>query len=271
MKKIVLFCALYFSAFSGVYAETDQATIDFLGKLNSHYYCLMREGLKSFQSEVKCSLFENYVKQCSDKYGPTDKRTQSVEKAKFIFSYPAKEEISLDITSYFPCGDPDFDARTAKLMEIVKAAFKENIYPWKGNVLEPVFGADDFKKFNFQIQKKDDGYVVYSTGDRPVTEYIDNQWRIFALAASPEAMIPSCKLQYASNPKGMVLSGVVSELPKNSCEENIKMEYQSVDGFTMPLKMTVSIQKTGASNSNNMAVVFDFANYLINQGPEEKK
>jgi len=271
MKRIVLFLAFIFPSVPASYAGTDQNTIDFLNKLNSHYYCLMREGIRDLQVRIKCSFFDSYLKKCAAKYGPNDKRVQELEKIQFVFSYAGKDELSFDANSFEPSGDKDFDAIVEKMIGVVKGAFQQNIYPWRANVLEPVFGPDDFTKFNLLVKKKDDGYIIYSTGNEPVSEYVDNEWKIYDVEASDKAAIQSCKLQYADNPKGMILSEATSEIPQASTEINTKMEYQSVDGFMMPKRMLVHMKKNGTDGVTNLDVVFEFVDYKIDKGQVKTK
>ena len=271
MKRIALFLMLAFLGASSSHATTDQATIDFLNKLDGHYYCLTREGLQGFQAGIRCSVFEDYLKQCSTKYGPGDKRVQELEKIRFSFSYSGKDELSFAVNSFEPSGDGDFDAIVEKMIGVVKGAFQQNIYPWRANVLEPVFGEDDFTRFDLKVKKKDGGYIIYSAGDEPVSEYVDGQWRIYDVEADSEAAIPSCKLQYVDSPKGMILSETTSEIPKRSTEVNTKLEYRAVDGFMMPKRMSVHMKKNGAAGDTDLNVVFDFVDYRINKSRAETK
>jgi hypothetical protein len=271
MRKIALFWMLAFLGVSSGYAATDQDTINFLNKLDSHYYCLMREGLQDFQAGIKCSFFDDYLKQCSVKYGPDDKRVQELEKIQFVLSYPGKDQLSFEATSVEPSGDQAFDEIVEKMIGVVKGAFQQNIYPWRSNVLEPVFGADDFTKFDLQVRKKSDGFIIFATGDQPVSEYADNQWRIYDIEAGGKAAIQSCKLKYVDGPKGMILSETTSEMPQVSTELNAKMEYQSVDGLMMPKRMLVHMKKSGTADTTNLDVVFEFVDYRIDKSPAETK
>lgn len=266
MKRIVLALALVFLGASGGHAATSQDTVDFLNKLNGHYYCLTREGLQDFQVGIKSSIFEDYLRQLSAKYGPNDKRVQELEKIRFVFSYSGKDEVSFEANSFEPIGDPDFDAIVEKMIGIVKGAFQQTVYPWRSNVLEPVFGADDFTKYDLRVAKKDDGFVITSAGDEPVTEYVDSQWRIYDIEGNSKATVLSCKLQYADSPKGMILSQTTSEIPQASTEVTTKMEYQSVDGFMMPQKMLVHMKKSGSAGAKDIDMVFEFVDYKIDKG-----
>lgn len=271
MKKIALSFALVFLGVSSGYAATDKDTVDFLNKLNGHYYCLMREGLLDFQAGIKCSFFDDYLKQCSAKYGPDDKRVQELKEIKFVLSCSGKNEFSFEAAYAEPSGDPAFDEIVQKMIGVVKGAFQQNIFPWRSNVLEPVFGADDYAKFDLQVEKKDGGFVIYSTGDQPVSEYADNQWRIYEIEAGGKANVQSCKLKYMDTSKGMILSETTSELPQVSTEINAKMEYRSVDGFMMPKRMLVHMKKTGDSGTTNLDVIFEFVDYRIDKGQAETK
>lgn len=266
MKRIALSLVLAFLAVSGGRAATDQSTVDFLNKLNSHYYCLKREGLQDFQVGIKSSIFGDYLKQLSAKYGPNDKRVQELEKIQFVFSYSGKDELSFEANSFEPSGDRDFDAIVEKMISIVKGSFQQNIYPWRANVLEPVFGGDDFAKYDLQVNKKDDGFVIFSNGDEPVSEFVDQQWRIYDIEGNSKASIISCKLQYTDNPKGMILSETASEIPQASTEVNTKMEYQLVDGLMMPKRMLVHMKKSGTAGPTNIDMVFEFLDYKIDKG-----
>lgn len=271
MKKIALFGMLVFLGVPSGYAATDKDTIDFLNKLDSHYYCLMREGLQDFQAGIKCSFFDDYLKQCSAKYGPEDKRVRELENIQFVLSYSGKDELSFEANSFEPSGDKDFDAIVEKMIGVVKGAFQQNIYPWRSNVLEPVFGADDFTKFDLQVKKKGDGFIIFATGDQPVSEYADNQWRIYDIEAGGKAAIQSCKLKYVDGPKGMILSETTSEMPQVSTELNTKMEYQSVDGLMIPKRMFVHMKKSGNAGATKFDIVFDFVDYRIDKSQVETK
>lgn len=271
MKRIALSLVFAFLGVSGSYAATDQATIDYLNQLDSHYYCLTREGLQGFQAGIKCSFFDDYLKQCLAKYGSNDKRVQELENIKFSFSYSSKDELSFEANSFEPSGDRDFDAIVEKMIGVVKGAFQQNIYPWRSNVLEPVFGADDFTKFDLKLTKKDDGTIIYATGDEPVSEFVDDHWRIYDIEGNSKAAVISCKLQYLDNPQGMILSETTSEIPQRSTEVNTKMEYQPVDGFMMPKRMLVHMKKSGADGATNLDVVFDFVDYKIDKSPAVTK
>ncbi len=269
MKKIIslgLFVLLFASA---GFAATDQATINFLTGLDGHYYCLTREGLSDFQCEVKCSLLDNYKVKCLKTYPPDDKRTQAIVRIKLVLTYSTDGKLSLDVTDFDPNGEGGSDENIAKILEVVKGAFNENIYPWRSSVLEPPFGGDDFVKFDLQVKKNNDGFMVLSTGAQPVTEHVDKQWRIFAIEAGNLATIQACKLQYTDSPQGLLLSEVDTQLPQKASEEDVQMEYQTLDGLVMPQKMTVHAERTG-EDSSHFDVVFEFRNYQIDKIPQQK-
>ncbi len=269
MKKTTLFWVLAFLCVSGGYASTDKDTIEFLNKLDSHYYCLMREGLLDFQAGIKCSFFDDYLKQCTAKYGPDDKRVQELEKIQFVLSYAGKDDLSFEATSVEPSGDPAFDEIVQKMIDVVKGVFQQNIYPWRANVLEPVFGADDFTKYDLQVKRKDGGFIIFATGEQPVTEYADNQWRIYDIEAGDKAAVQSCKLKYADGPTGMILTETTSQMPQVSTEMDSKMEYQLVDGLMMPKAMSVHMKKNGNAGATQFNMVFEFSNYQIDKSQAE--
>jgi hypothetical protein len=269
MKRIISWIFLFLSGSAG-FAATDQATIDLLNKLDGHYYCLARESLLDFQCEVKCSLLEDYKVKCLKAFPPGDKRTQTIVPIKLLLTYATNGKLSLDVTNFDPNGDGALDENIAKILKVVKGAFNENIEPWRSSVLEPPFGGDDFVKFDLQVKKNNDGFEVLSTGDQPVTEYVDKQWRIFEIQGGSLTAIQDCKLQYIDSPEGMLLSEVDTRLPQKASEEKVWMEYQTMDGLVMPKKMTVHVEATGNGGDSPFDVVFEFRNYQIDKSPEEK-
>jgi hypothetical protein len=270
MKRIISWIFLFLSLSRG-YAATDQATIDFLNKLDGHYYCLAREGLLDFQCEVKCSFLEKYKALCLKKYPPDDKRTQAIVPIKMVLACSINGKLSFDATNFDPNGDGASDENIAKILEVVKGAFNENIEPWRSSVLEPPFGGDDFVKFDLQVKKNNDGFEVFSTGAQPVTEYVDKQWRIFEIQAGSLTAIQDCKFVYTDSPQGMLLSEVDTRLPQKASQEKVWMEYQTMDGLMMPKKMTVHVEATGSGGNNPFDVVFEFRNYQIDKSPEGTK
>ncbi|HTC20241.1 MAG TPA: hypothetical protein VK859_05290, partial [bacterium] len=270
MKKIISW-VFFFLWGSTVYAATDQAAIDFLNKLDGHYYCLAREGLLDFQCEVKCSLLEDYKVKCLKAFPPGDKRTQAIVPIKMVLTCSTNGKLSFDVTNFDPNGDGILEENVGKILEVVKGAFNENIEPWRSSILEPPFGGDDFVKFDLQIKKNSDGFEVFSTGDQPVTEYVDKQWRIFEIQAGSLTAIQDCKFVYTDSPQGMLLSEVDTRLPQKAIQEKVWMEYQTMDGLVMPKKMTVHVAATGNGGDSPFDVVFEFQNYQIDKSPEETK
>ncbi len=271
MKKATLFWILVFLCGSSSYAATDKDTIDFLKKLDSHYYCLTREGLLGFQAGIKCSFFDDYLKKCLAKYGPDDKRVQELEEIQFVLSYAGKDNLSFEATSVEPSGDQAFDAIVQKMIGIVKGAFQQNIYPWRSNVLEPVFGADDFTNYDLQVKPKGDGFIIWATGNQPVTEYADQHWKIYDIEAGDKAAVRSCKLKYVDSPTGMILTETTSQMPQVSTEMDSTMEYQLVDGLMMPKRMTVHMKKNGNAGTTHFDMVFEFVDYRIDKSQAETK
>jgi len=267
MNKI--FLSLFFFLFFIVSnAATDSTTIDFLKKLNQNYYCLTSEGLRDFQCQIKSSLFESYKSAWLTKYGPEDKRSQSIEKVEFQFGFPAAEGFSFEPINYSPSGNVKFDTQTAEVFKHVELILKENLFPWALFTLQPVFDEEALKNRDFKIQKSNGNTFVISSGDEPVTEIFDKQSGI-CFEAGEKATIKSTKSKFITNPKGFLLSESEADFP-NGAKMSLRMESQSIEGFLMPKRLLVQVENIGASHQQNADSAFLFTDYKINQNPDKK-
>jgi hypothetical protein len=251
-------------------SSTDPKTINSLNQINGHYYCLIREGLRDFQCQIKSSLFETYKSVCLTKYGQKDKRSRSVEKVELLLAYPGKDGFSIEEINYKPSGNKEFDDKTSEVFKHVEIILNENLFPWALFTLEPIFGENDLKRNDIRIQKKDGKLSVILISDRPVTDIFDQEFRTCDMEAGKTAMIKSSKLKFITDPKGLILSESEADLP-NGAIMSFRMESQSIKGFLMPKRLLVQIKNIGKSHQQNADSAFVFTDYQINQSRDKKK
>ena len=67
MGKIIFLSVFFSPVFSG--AKTELKTVDFLNKINTYYYCLLKNGLKNIRCEVSLTLPDRELNQIRSKYG----------------------------------------------------------------------------------------------------------------------------------------------------------------------------------------------------------
>jgi len=263
MKKIIFSFALFFVALTCGAQTTDPAVLETLKKLNSHYYCLTCDGVQNFECTVDSDLFDHLKMLIQKKYGSADARTVALQKSRIRLTFPAKNDFKLDL-DYDPIGDEKFDEGVYQIFKTIEFTFRLGFYPWGSSNLNPFFGGDDFKNHVFKIEKDDKGFSVVSSGDEPVTQLVDNEYRVYEMKTNFRALIRDAKLNYVKGEKGLMVHSVNAEFVGGATMDT-QIEYKAVGKYWMPSQIKNHKEKFGLTHSSKEDSVFSFGDYKINE------
>ncbi len=263
MKKIIGLMALLFLSGTSAQADTSKSTVTFLKKLNGYYYCLSREGLKSYHCDLSCSLSKASEQSLRSAGIYDEKLWEAVKSFRFSIDDASGQPISIQGAQAPKTGDVELDGRIAKLDENILEAVKAFSQFWKAFVVEPLNDPADLEQGNLKFQRLSEGFRVTQAdlSGGTVSVSFDKKGKMveFSMEGNGPKTIVKPDFEYSS--RGYVLDGMV--FTGTDISQDCKLEYDRQDVFWMPKSLTLRIQLPGTPGAD-IELQFGFDNYRIN-------
>lgn len=264
MRKTVPFFLVgaLLSVWGIVHAAVSPSTAAFLEKLNKYYYCLSREGLKTYSCSLDCRLSKESENTLRTQGLFDEKLWRGVGDLRFAVVDAAGQPISVLAIQPTKSGDAPLDAKLEKLdgniLQVVNAFFQF----WKAFAVEPLNDPNDIKQGNLKFQREENGFRVSQTdpSGNVMTGIFDMKGKLLELTAPGTAVPMTIKPFFANSQKGYLLSGLTLE--SSGVQQACSLSYGVQGKYWLPKTLVIRVRLPGITNSD-IELVFGFTGYRV--------
>jgi hypothetical protein len=264
MKKTVPFFLLgvLLSVWGIAHAAVSPSTAAFLEKLNKYYYCLSREGIKSYGCSLDCRLTKESENKLRSQGLYDEKLWAGVGKFRFAIADVAGQPISVLAIQPAKSGDVQYDARLEKLDGNILGVMNAFFQFWKAFAMEPLNDPNDIKQGNLKFQREENGFRVSQTdpSGNVMTGIFDMKGKLLELTAPGAAMPMSIKPFFVNSQKGYLLSGLTLE--SSGVQQACSLSYGVQGKYWLPKTLVIRVRLPGITNYD-VELVFGFSNYKV--------
>jgi hypothetical protein len=210
---------------------------EILAKARQSYYVLQNEGLKSFQCVIQPN-WTQLLAYLSEK--PVAANDPLLAKLSAVqYSAVIDEQGSAKVTPVRLAGanaDSNLDQIIAQGQQVVDGFFKS----WGPMVVTGAFPEEQDQ--NYDLSDQPDGYhFIQKAGDASIELILTRDVVLTAMkVTSPTAnvlMLP----KYSKTEKGLLMSGVDTDINKGTQVVNFQVQYQTIEGFQLPGKVSYQV------------------------------
>lgn len=261
MNRILLVLTFALSTALAAWGAASKSTVDFLQKLNGYYYCLSKEGLKSYHCELSCGLSAASQKELESQGLYEPKLWGALKSFHLSMDDGAGRPLSIVGTQAPKTGDAALDARVDKLNENILEAARTFSQFWKGFVVEPLNDPNDVNQGNLKFQKETNGFkVIQGDASSGMTGSFDMKGKLLELSAQGEAGPTTVKPDFIYSQKGYLLRGISLHGPQ--VEQSCRLAYGVQGRYWLPKALTVRVRLPGLTNAD-IELDFTFSNYKV--------
>jgi hypothetical protein len=262
MKKMIgLFILMMLTALPVSSAGTDQKTIDFLEKLNRYYYCLSREGLKSFSCEVAFTVSPDFANAL-----PENHNKQAILSAmNQLYMKVACTSTGKPTVTLLPpalTGDAKLDKIIGKMANDLRQTVEGSVQTWTELMLKPRHDQETYKN-GCKIQNNADGFSVVETSPHGTFHVnYDRQALETSSSGTYDMVTITMKNGYTKTTKGYLISNSRDDMGSMKISQDYVFE--TLQGFYVPQKMICSL--TGPQfPASGLGFTLAFSNYVLNR------
>jgi hypothetical protein len=220
------------------------------------YYILENQGLKSFQCVVQLD-WKKFVDMAAEK--PT-----SGDDPRLALLTPVQYSVAVDdqgnpkITPVMATGgtiDHSMDAIVAGAQRTILGFFQS----WNSMVLASLFSPSE--EDSYTMLEQPDGYKLTEVVGELTTELaLTKEFVLTTMKSTAPGVIILIKPQYTKTEKGLLLmTGLDDDINNGSQKVNIQIQYQTVEGFQLPGKVSYQVTFSGQT----IAMDLTFAKYQL--------
>jgi hypothetical protein len=230
---------------------------DVLQKAHDAYYTLQSQGLKNFEVNIE----PNWKQFIEDMRKTTAVSEQKMAALSLVqCAVVVNNQGDATVTPYSTDGkeiDHIVDDSVGGLKQMVQGFYQT----WSAMVMTSVFpDADDT---TFAMQEQGDGYVFTGSGATAGQEFILNKdYQLTSMKVLSGSTTVLMRPKYTKIDKGLLLTGIDSDINSGAQQISIQIQYQSVGGFQLPSHAWFKI-----TMPNQAAILVDmgFAKYQLNK------
>ena len=223
---------------------------EILVKARQSYYVLRNEGLKSFQCVIQPNWKQLLAYLLEKPVTDNDPRLAQI--AAVQYAAVIDEQGSAKVSPVRPAGaniDSSLDEVITGGQQVVDGFFKS----WGPMVITGAFPEEQDQ--NYDLSDQPDGYhLIQKAGDVSIEFILARDIVLTAMkVTSPSTnilMLP----KYSKTEKGLLMSGVDTDINKGAQVVNFQVQYQTLEGFRLPGK--VSYQVTLPSQKGSFELNF---------------
>jgi len=217
----------------------DKKTI--LEKALHTYYILENQGLKSFQ----CTVQPDW-KKFTDAVIP---KPTTGEDPRLALLLPVQYSVAVDIqgdpkiTPILTTGgtlDPSVQGVVAGIQQTVLGFFQS----WDSLVLSSFFSPS--QEAAYTISEQPNGYKITEiSGELNIEVLLTKDFLLTTMKSTAPGMVIFQKPQYTRTDKGLLMTGMDDDINNGSQKVNIQIQYQTIEGFQLPGKVTYQVTFSG--------------------------
>jgi hypothetical protein len=226
-----------------------------LSKARQIYYVLQNQGVKSFQCTIQpdWAKFAKFMTQ----------NGTSVDQAKIALITPVAftavvdEQGNATATPFLTTGgsvDPTVDQMVGGAKQVIEGFFKS----WGSVVFTGIFAPSDDQ--NLTMSPQPDGiHFSQKTGEANVDLVLNRDSLLTTMKVTTTSTIIVMNPKYSKTDKGLLMASLNSDINNGTQKVNFEVQYQTVEGFQLPGK--VSYQVTFPTQA--VSIEMTFSDYQI--------
>ena len=260
-SSLALFLALALLVIPAAYktsAQSESSPPDkaqLLLKARQIYYVLQNQGMKSFQCTVQpdWAKFAKFMTQ----------NGSSVDQAKIALITPVAftavvdEQGNATATPFLAGGgkiDPAVNQMVGGAKQVIEGYFKS----WGSVVFTGIFTPSDDESLTM-VAQADGIHFSQKTGEANVDLVLNRDSLLTSMKVSTASAIIVMNPKYSKTDKGLLMTSLNSDINNGTQKVNFDVQYQTVEGFQLPGK--VSYQVTFPTQA--VSIEMSFSNYQI--------
>jgi hypothetical protein len=224
-------------------------------KARQIYYVLQNQGMKSFQCTIQpdWAKFAKFMTQ----------NGTAVDQAKIALITPVAftavvdEQGNATATPFLASGgsvDPTVDQMVGGAKQVIEGFFKS----WGSVVFTGIFAPSDDQNLTMLIQP-DGIHFSQKTGEANVDIVLNRDSLLTTMKVTTTSAIIVMNPKYSKTDKGLLMTSLNSDINNGTQKVNFEVQYQTVEGFQLPGK--VSYQVTFPTQA--VSIEMSFSNYQI--------
>ena len=259
VKKLFL---LFLLLTVGGWAAPSPQTVDFLQKLNGYYYCLAKEGLRSYQCSLTCSLSPESQKALKAQGVLEPRVWDAMKDLRFKVEDSVGKPISIEGTPAPKTGDASLDTQVEKLDEAILETLKGFFQVWKGLVVEVLNDPSDIAQGKLRFRREANGFKVLQgdPGAGEVEGTFDMKGKLLEMDMPGENGEVSIKPNFLYTKKGYLFQGLT--LATAQAQTAFALAYGVQGRYWMPKAMSIRVRLPGLANED-LDLVFGFKDYQV--------
>jgi hypothetical protein len=226
-----------------------------LSKARQIYYVLQNQGVKSFQCTIQpdWAKFAKFMTQ----------NGTAVDEAKIALITPVAfttvvdEQGNATATPFLATGgsvDPTVSQMVGGAKQVIEGFFKS----WGSVVFTGIFAPSDDQ--NLTMLAQPDGiHFSQKTGEANVDLVLNRDSLLTSMKVTSTSAIIVMNPKYSKTDKGLLMTSLNSDINNGTQKVNFEVQYQTVEGFQLPSK--VSYQVTFPTQA--VSIEMSFSNYQI--------
>jgi len=228
---------------------------EILDKARQSYYVLQNQGLKSFQCVIQPD-WKQLLAFLMQKPVPADSPVPAQLSA-VQYSAVIDEQGTVKLTPSRPAGanvDSGLDQFITEGQQVVDGFFKS----WIPMLVTGAFPADQDQ--NYELSEQSDGYhLVQKVGDASIELVLSKEIVLTAMKVTSSTANVLMLPKYSKTEKGLLLTGVDTDINKGTQDVNFQVQYQIVEGFQLPDKVSYQVTSPAYKASFDLS----FAKYQL--------
>jgi|HubBroStandDraft_3_1064219.scaffolds.fasta_scaffold30499_1 hypothetical protein len=226
-----------------------------LSKARQIYYVLQNQGVKSFQCTIQpdWAKFAKFMTQ----NGTAVDETKIALITPVAFTAVVDEQGNATATPFLASGgsvDPTVDQMVGGAKQVIEGFFKS----WGSVVFTGIFAPSDDQNLTMAAQA-DGIHFSQKTGEANVDIVLNRDSLLTSMKVTTPSSIIVMNPKYSNTDKGLLMTSLNSDINNGTQKVNFEVQYQTVEGFQMPGK--VSYQVTFPTQA--VSIEMSFSNYQI--------
>lgn len=224
-------------------------------KARQIYYVLQNQGVRSFQCTIQpdWAKFAKFMTQ----NGTSVDQAKIALIAPVAFTAVVDEQGNATATPFLASGasvDPTVSQMVGGAKQVVEGFFKS----WGSVVFTGIFAPSDDQ--NLAMLAQPDGiHFSQKTGDANVDIVLNRDSLLTSMKVTTTSAIIVMNPKYSKTDKGLLMTSLNSDINNGTQKVNFEVQYQTVEGFQLPGKVSYQVTFPTQAVSIEMA----FSNYQI--------
>jgi hypothetical protein len=241
----------------GQLSATKVTKREVLQRAHDAYYTLQARGLKSFQVNIEPN-WKQFIDDMKKTQAPSEQRMAVLSLIQCAVTVNGQGEAT--VTPYSSDGkeiDHIVDDSVGGLKQMVQGFYQT----WSAMVFTSVF--PDVDDTSFTMQEQVDGYLFTGSGPSAGQEFVlSKDYTLMSMKVVSGGTQVAMTPKYTKIDKGLLLTGISSDINNGAQQIGIQIQYQLISGFQLPTHVWFRIT---APSQAPILIEIEFNKYQVNK------